>query len=344
MSAGLGWIADLTCLAASAAEAPVCAPAGPMNTSMFDPATEQTRLILDLTWLVLGICAVIFVIVEGLILYAIVRYRRRAADPVEDPSQCYGSGPIELAWTVAPIVIVVVLTLVSARGIFHIDRTDPPPGSLDVTVVGHRWWWEFRYPQLGIVTANELVLPAGTPDEPRPAALALRSADVVHSFWVPRLAGKMDVFPDKENLLWFDPVEPGTYFGQCAEYCGTQHAHMLIRVEVVGPDAWDAWVRNQQAPGPQAPAAARGRETFLSLSCVSCHTVAGTTADGTFGPDLTHLMSRATLGAGVIMNTPEGLGAWLADPQSIKPGCDMPDMKLDPSQLDLVRGYLETLK
>ena len=339
----LGLALSMPGFAQSPSPAPICWPNVTMDTSMFSPATGQTELIVEVTWLVMGICVAIFVIVEGLLLFAVLRYRRRGSDE-GDPAQCYGSGPIELAWTVVPIIIVLVLTLVTARAIFDIDRKQPPPNSMPVTVVGHQWWWEFRYPGLDIVTANELVLPVSDAARPRPIALTLTSADVVHSFWVPRLAGKMDVFPGRDNLMWFDPTEPGTFYGQCAEYCGNQHANMLIRVVVKEQSDWEQWVRDQKMPGAQDTSVAQGRKTFLSLSCINCHAVSGTEARGTFGPDLTHLMSRETLAAGVTMNTRDALRAWLIDPQHVKPGCNMPAMKLDEVELDRVLDYLVSLK
>lgn len=339
-------------LSAASASAPVCAPGTRLDTSMFSPATAQASSIVELAWLVFGIAAGIFLVVETLIIVAVVRYRRRRQETAarssggmgQEPAQVYGAGPIELAWTVVPLILVFVLFLVSARSIHELQRTEPPPGSLPVTVVGHQWWWEFRYPEYGVVTANELHLPVMTADAPRPVALDLRSADVVHSFWVPRLAGKTDVVPNHPNLTWFDPSTEGEYWGQCAEYCGTQHANMRIRVVVESREAFEEWVRLQQAPAVEDESVRRGRELFLSLACVSCHTVAGTEANGTFGPDLTHLMSRARIGAGVAANTPENLKSWVRDPQVLKPGCNMPAMKLSDEEVDLVVEYLLTLQ
>jgi cytochrome c oxidase subunit 2 len=326
--------------AGSSPPAPVCPP---QNTSIFSPATEQAARITEVTWLVIGICLLIFVVVEALLVYAIIRYRRRRDAGPHDPPQVYGSGPIELAWTVVPILIVVVLGLVATRGVFSIDTEHPPPHALPVSVIAHQWWWEFRYPDQGIVTANELVVPLSDPDEPRPIALSLQSADVVHSFWVPRLAGKKDVFPHRINTIWFDPTTAGVYHGQCSEYCGRQHAHMLILVRVLPKPEWEQWVRAQQAPAAEVPSGAAGREIFLSTACVKCHTVRGTPADGTFAPDLTHLQSRTTIAAGTLANTHENLLRWVTDPQQVKPGCNMPAMQLRPDQIEQVVAYLETL-
>ena len=204
--------------------------------------------------LVLAITGVIFVVVFGLILYAIVRYRRRPDDDGREPAQVYGSTQVEVAWTVVPVLIVVVLSLTGARAIDEIQNAPKPPGALDVTAIGHQWWWEFRYPALGIVTANELHVPVSDPASPTPTFLKLLSADVAHSFWVPRLAGKTDLIPNRVNQMWIEPDKPGLYLGQCAEYCGTQHAKMLLRVYVHTREDFDRWVERA------APAVGAGRD------------------------------------------------------------------------------------
>jgi cytochrome c oxidase subunit 2 len=318
---------------------------GPVSTpSIFAPVSTPAFAIRDLSYFVLGICAVIFVVVSGLLTYSLVRFRHRRGEEAREPPQIYGSNQIELAWTVVPVLIVVILFLATARHIFGIQGVHPSANALQVTIVGHQWWWEIRYPRLGIITANELHVPVSDPANPRPIFLTLESADVIHSFWVPQLAGKMDVIPNKANRVWIDPHTPGLYVGQCAEYCGLQHAGMLLRVIVQPEDAFTRWVATQQAPGRDDPAGRRGREIFQSLACINCHTVRGTTANGRFGPDLTHLMSRATLAAGVVKNTPENLQAWISDPDTLKPGARMPAMKLSRNDLDHLVTYLLTLR
>jgi cytochrome c oxidase subunit 2 len=312
--------------------------------SIFAPASTPALEIRDLSVLVLGISAVIFIIVAGLAAYTIVRFRSRPGDERHEPPQVYGSTQIELAWTVVPFLIVVVLFLVTARYIYGIERRAMPEGAIEATVVGNQWWWEIRYPKLGIVTANELHVPVSDPVKPTPTFITLQSADVIHSFWVPQLAGKMDVVPNKTNRVWIDPRTPGTYVGQCAEYCGTQHAWMLLEVIVHPRDEFDRWVATQQAAAVENPAVKAGRELFLKLSCINCHTVRGTPANGLFGPDLTHLMSRRTLGAGVVRNTPEALQAWVDDPAAMKPGVLMPAMKLSNDELNTLTAYLLTLR
>jgi cytochrome c oxidase subunit II len=312
--------------------------------SIFSPASTPAFAIRDLSWLVLIISAVIFVVVAGLLAYGVVRFRRRAGDDGREPPQVYGSNQIELAWTVVPLLIVGVLFLATARYIFEIEGHEPGPGALQVTVVGNQWWWEIRYPDLGIVSANELHVPLSDPANPTPTFLTLQSADVIHSFWIPQLAGKVDVIPNKINRVWIEPRSPGTYVGQCAEFCGLQHAGMLLRVIVHPKAEFARWVASQQAAPEDAPAARAGRELFESLACVNCHTVRGTPANGVFGPDLTHLMSRTTLGAGVARNTPENLRAWVHDPASLKPGALMPAMGLSREEQDRLVAYLLTLR
>jgi cytochrome c oxidase subunit II len=245
---------------------------------------------------------------------------------------------VELAWTVIPILIVVVLFLTTARIIFAIQDAPKPPDALDVTVVGHQFWWEFRYPKLGIVTANELHVPVG-----RATFLRLLSADVDHSFWVPRLAGKTDLIPNHPNDTWMKPERPGLYLGQCAQFCGVEHAQMLLRVYVDTPEEFAAWVQHQQQPGTQDASVAAGRRIFETEACTNCHAITGTAAIGTFGPDLTHLMSRDTIASGILANNSNNLRIWIHDPNDIKPGVLMPAMQLSDQQVDELVAYLSTL-
>ena len=317
---------------------------GVPTPSIFAPVSTPAYAIRELTWIVLVITGAIFLVVGGLTVYAITRFRRRQGDDGREPPQVYGSLQIELAWTVVPILIVVVLFLVTTRYIFAIEGRPPVPEALEVTIVGHQWWWEIRYPKLGIVTANELHVPVSDPAHPTPTFITLQSADVIHSFWIPQLAGKMDVVPNKTNRIWIDPQKPGGYVGQCAEYCGLQHAGMLLIVAVQSKEDFAKWAAQQQAPARNDAGVQAGRELFSSLACINCHAVRGTTANGVFGPDLTHLMSRRTIGAGVIQNTPENIRSWIDDPASLKPGALMPAMKLSREDLDKVTAYLLALR
>jgi cytochrome c oxidase subunit 2 len=323
------------------------------NLSTFDPVSPPAVSIRDLAFLVLAITAFIFVVVEGILIYSIIRFRRRAAAGTEEPPQVYGSKPIEIAWTAAPALIVFVLALVTARTLWEVNVPPPQPregdNTLFVTVVGRQWWWEYTYDhyngrELGFTTANELHVPAGADGVPRRVFLILKSADVCHSFWVPRLAGKTDLIPGRINAMWFQTDRPGLYVGQCAEYCGTQHANMLLRVVVDPPEDFDAWLENQQQKAVEDPEASAGRSVFLAQSCVNCHRVRGTPARGGYAPDLTHLMSRQTLAAGMVPNTPENVHRWVADPQTIKPGCLMPAFGLGEQDRDELVRYLLTLR
>lgn len=313
------------------------------NTSIFSPASTPATLIHGLGLFVLGITGGIFVVVATLLIVAIVRFRAKKDEDLEPP-QVFGSTQIELSWTIIPVLIIVVLFLTTARMIFAIQDATKPPSALDVVVIGHQFWWEFRYPKLGIVTANELHVPLSSPSSPRPTFFKLTSADVIHSFWIPNLAGKIDLFPNRINDLWIDPQRVGIYKGQCAQFCGTEHALMLLRVYVDTPEQFQAWVQNQQKKAIEDPAVAEGRRVFETQSCINCHTVSGTVANGRYGPDLTHLMSRDTLASGAADNTPQNLKQWIADPNTYKPGCLMPAMQLSDRQLDEITAYLTTLK
>jgi len=309
------------------------------SPNIFAPASVPADEIYHLALFVIGITIGIFVVVGGLLVFAVIKFRRRKDDNGREPPQVYGSTQIELAWTVLPALIVFVLFLTTARVIHQIEDAKAPAGALQVTVVGHQFWWEFRYPQYGVVTANEIHVPVNSP-----TFLTLLSADTDHAFWVPQLAGKTDLIPNRVNHTWIEPSRAGVYLGQCALFCGVQHAHMLLRVKVQSRADFDAWIRRQQQPAVKDPAVAAGRQVFQTTACVNCHTVRGTIADGRFGPDLTHLMSRATLGAGVLANSPENLRLWIQNPAAFKPGCEMPAMSLNPKQLGELVAYLETLK
>jgi cytochrome c oxidase subunit II len=313
------------------------------GTNIFAPASTPAKSITDLSVFVLVITGIIFVVVFALLAYAVVRFRERATDARREPAQVYGSTQIELAWTIIPTLIVVVLFLATARVIHAIQDAPEPPGAVEVTVIGHQYWWEFRYPKLGIVTANELHIPVSDPSHPTPTFLQLLSADTDHSFWVPELAGKTDLIPNHPNRMWMDPQHTGVFLGQCAQYCGVQHAKMLLRVSVDGPEDFASWVRSQQKPAVEDTGAIAGRQVFEHNACMNCHTVAGTPADGRFGPDLTHLMTRTTIAAGAAENTHDNLRLWIQNPSAIKPGSLMPAMQLSSSDLDAVVSYMETL-
>lgn len=287
-----------------------------------------------LFWGSAGISIAVVVIVCGLLAAALVRTRWRAA-PATTSEQA-GIGWIVIGVGVSALVLfgVTVWTVVSIAAAVR------PPGALDalsVTVIAHRWWWEVRYadgtPSHSIGSANEIHLPVG------PAVrLTLQSDDVIHSFWVPALAGKTDMIPGQVNTMWLQVREPGIYRGQCAEFCGLQHAHMALDVVAEPPAAFAAW-RDRQI-GAATPASGEGQAVFLQ-HCAVCHTLRGTRAGGILGPDLTHLATRRSLAAGTLPNTAGHLAAWIADPQTIKPGTEMPRVPLSGTELTAVVRFLE---
>jgi len=312
--------------------------------STLAPASTSAYQIFNLSIFVVTITGGIFLIVGGLLAVTLYRFRARKSDPMGEPPQIYGSTQIELAWTVIPILTVVILFLTTARIIFAIQDAPKPKTALDVTVIGHQFWWEFRYPKYGVVTANELHIPTSSDAAPAATFLKLTSADVNHSFWIPQLAGKTDLIANHVNSMWMDPRKPGLYLGQCAQFCGSQHAMMLLRVYVDPPEQFDTWIKNQQLPAQEDSVVAAGRSVFERQACMNCHTVSGTAATGRFGPNLTHLMSRATLASGAMDNTPANLRQWIKSPDTFKRGALMPAMQLNDEQLNQVTAYLETLK
>jgi cytochrome c oxidase subunit II len=315
------------------------------NLSIFDPSGDIAATTADFFYLMLAITGGIFVLVEGVLIYCVFRFRSPVEKDGAEPPQLYGSKPVELAWTVAPVLIVFVLFLVTIRSTNDVRDPRPPKGAMKITVVGHQWWWEYEYPELRsaddrpLRTANEMHM-----RQDRAAFLELKSADVVHSFWVPRLFGKTDVIPGKTNIMWFNVNQEGLYLGQCAEYCGTQHANMLLRIIADSPEKFDEWAENELRRAVDDPDQRAGKELFLKNSCMNCHTIRGTPAQGTFAPDLTHLMSRQTLASGMVKNDEGNLTAWVQDPQKIKPGCLMPNMQMSEEQVKSIVAYLRTLK
>jgi cytochrome c oxidase subunit 2 len=305
------------------------------SESPFDPGSPFAASIAHLFGITLIVCAVIGVGVAGAIGYCLVAFRARGEG---EPSQATGNRTLEILWTAAPIAIVAGLFVMSVE---TMGRSDPPADRApDLVVVGHQWWWEARYPS-GVVAANEIHVPAG-----RPLLVRLESADVIHDFWVPQLARKMDAVPGHPNFFWMSADAAGSYGGTCAEFCGAQHAWMRLLVVAETQADFDAWQKAQlgPAPAPVLDGATRGERTFREQACGSCHAITGRGFDGRVAPDLTHLESRGTLGAGATDDTPEGLTAWLRDPQAIKPGCHMPSFKLTDAQVGDLVAYLEELR
>jgi len=338
-------IAVLLAGALLAASLCFAAPDNPSQLpSIFDSRSTPTKWIGHLSYFVLSITGLIFVVVFSLLVYAVVKFRKRPGDDGREPAQVYGSNQIELAWTVIPILIVVVLFLATARVIHSIQDAPKPENAVEVVAIGHQFWWEFRYPQLGVVTANELHIPVSAAAHPTPTFLTLLSADADHSFWIPQLAGKTDLIPNRVNHMWMDPYQTGIFLGQCAQYCGTQHAKMLLRVYVDSSQEFAAWVGAQQQPAVLDENVTAGKRVFETTACINCHAIGGTVADGRFGPDLTHLMSRQTIASGAAENTKANLRLWIQKPDAIKPGSLMPAMQLTDADLDALVDYLETLQ
>ncbi|GBD08049.1 Cytochrome c oxidase subunit 2 [Candidatus Thermoflexus japonica] len=311
-----------------------CAAQSP---SILAPVSPKGRAEADLFGFIFLITAGVFVLVETLLLYAVLRFRAR--DPHRVPPQIHGNNALEISWTTATALGLAVIFAMTWRTM--VATSAPPADAMPVKVTGHQWWWEFEYPTLGITTANELVIPVG-----RPVRLTVTSADVIHSFWVPQLGGKMDAIPGRENTLWIQADVEGVYHGQCAELCGASHANMRLRVRVMSDADFQRWVEAQRAPAaqPVEPLAQQGYQVFMSKACVGCHTINGTPAQGKVGPNLTHVGSRTTIAAGLLENTPENLARWLDNPPAIKPGSLMPRLGLTPEEIQALVAYLSSLK
>ena len=306
---------------------------------MFDPKSPQALAISDLFVITLLIAAGILLLVTGLVLYIAFRYRYKPG--MGEPPQNFGHTPLEIGWTAGPVLILAVLLVLTVIGMAQSDPEVKAQQQPDLTVTAHQWWWEIRYTQSGIVTANEVRLPVG-----RRMLVRLDSADVVHDLWIPELARKMDMTPGHPTTIWLQADKPGVYPGACAEYCGVQHAKMGI-LAIAQPQAeFDAWVRQQtQVPAqPTSGSAARGLQEFKEETCISCHAINGVATTPHAGPDLTHIASRRTLAAGVLENTPFNLGRWLQNPQAIKPGSYMPNVQLTKEEVQTLVDYMETLK
>jgi cytochrome c oxidase subunit 2 len=311
---------------------------GPFPQSTFvarsDFSAAVDGLYRDIFWW----AVVVFVVVESLLLIAVTRFRARAGQPT--PRPVHGHTALEIGWTLAPALILVFIAVPTMRTIFA-TAGNAPEGALHVQVIGHQWWWEYRYPELGISTANELHIPARTPIQ-----IDLNSADVIHSFWVPRLAGKRDLIPQHTNHIAFRTDSVGEYWGQCAEFCGDSHANMRLRVIVQSDTAFERWV-DQQRAAPATPAkgslAEQGQQVFRRSACIGCHTIAGI-SQGKIGPDLSHVGGRATIAGALFPNTSATLHRWIPNAQALKPGVLMTPQNLKGPDLDAVVAYLQSLK
>jgi cytochrome c oxidase subunit 2 len=307
-------------------------------SSPLNPATAQSAAISHLFVIVLVVAALILAVVVGLVVFIVLRYRQR--DDGREPAQTSGNLTLEVVWTAIPIGMLVIIFFFTVKTMREVS---PPAGmhAPDLVVVAHQWWWEVRYPRAGVVTANEVHIPTG-----KHLLVRVESADVIHDFWVPRLARKVDAIPRHPNHLWLQVDVPGTYLGSCNEYCGVGHAQMRLRVIAEPEEEFRAWEDAQLIvpPAPVSAAAQRGKLIFQRRTCAACHRIAGTAAAGTVGPDLSHLASRQTLASGAAPNTREELAKWLTDPNSIKPGSHMPNLQLSHAELGDLVAYLEGLR
>ena len=315
-----------------------CYPDHPQST--FDPHGPVAQWQMDLFLLLFWLCLVIFVVVGGWALYTVIRYRRRPGDGI--PEQVHGNTRLEIGWTIAPVILLAVIAVPTVVAQFYVSNA--PEDALEINVTAHQWWWAIEYPDSGVITANELHVPVG-----KAIKINLTSKDVLHSFWVPKLAGKIDAFPGKTNDLWFKADDVGEYYGQCAEFCGESHVWMRFRVFADTQDDFEAWKSAQLEPGT-----AEGSEVFISNGCIACHTVSGVPgAVGIRGPDLTHFASRSAMAAGILDRNEENLKRWLSDPEEVKPGNIMareapvytnPDLALSASDIDALVAYLQSLE
>ncbi|HVM03680.1 MAG TPA: cytochrome c oxidase subunit II [Acidimicrobiales bacterium] len=317
-----------------------CGGGDDLPQDALDPQGPYARQVHNLAKPVFIIAGVVFVLVQALVIYSAVKFRRRSED--EAPVQVHGNIRMELTWTIIPAAVLAVVGVLTVGNIVDLDRV-PKGDVLNVTVIGHQWWWEYDYTDHDVTTANELHIPTG-----RPVAVKLESVDVIHSFWPPKLAGKLDAIPNRTNHLTLQADEPGTYYGQCAEFCGISHADMRLRVVAHEPAEFEEWLESnaEEAARPDEktqPEAAAGAALFRAKGCASCHTVKGFSA-GELGPDLTHLQQRKVFAGAIFDLNPANLRAWLRDPPAEKPGALMPNLDLTEEEITDLIAYLETLK
>jgi cytochrome c oxidase subunit II len=335
-------VAALACLASLATS---CAKHAPLDT--LQPKSPIADEIYGLWNLVFIIAVVVFFLVEGALVYVLFRFRRRKGD-TSSPVQTHGSTPLELTWTIIPVVLLAVVAFPTLGSIWSLAKE--PKGALKVEVTGAQWWWKYHYPkQQGISkafdTANELHIPTG-----KKVRLTLKSADVIHSYWPPALAGKQDLVPGRTNHLTIDAARPGTYEGTCTEYCGLSHANMRLKVMADTPNDFAKWVTEQSRDltAPSGGDAAEGMKVFLAQQCVGCHTVRGTKANGTTGPDLTHFASRTSFAGGTFERNVRNLRKWLTDAPKEKPGSKMPagvaTMGLSKHDISVLIAFLQGLR
>jgi cytochrome c oxidase subunit II len=311
------------------------------NQSMFNPQGPAARSIAGFGWLLMGISTVVYVAVLVALGWALMRRRR----PEDDQPATASRLTLVIASATAVTAAILVTLTISSEAVGRSLTSPTGPGAITLDVVGHQWWWEFQYrdvsPQDFVTSPNELHIPVGTN-----VVLKAQSRDVIHSFWVPNLQGKRDLIPGIVTSLWIQADQPGVYRGQCAEFCGHQHAKMSFVVVAEPMTTFLEWIRNQRQPAvePATDEHRRGRELFMQSTSVTCHTIRGTDAGSRVGPDLTHVGSRRTVGAGTLPNTHEHIKQWVSNPQRVKPGIRMPPSPLSPDDLERVISYLRSLR
>jgi cytochrome c oxidase subunit II len=309
---------------------------GCANIRALEPAGPPAQLITNLWWFMFWTSLVIFLAVVGLLIYALFKPRQ----PTDDHS--IRTGRAFITWGGVIIPAIVILAVMSFT-LYGMDELASPPSNpvIEIHVTSNMWWWDVRYPEYGIATGNEIHIPAG-----QPVNLQLRAVDVIHSFWVPQLQGKRDMMPHTTTQLWLLADQPGEYRGQCAEFCGLQHANMAFLVIAHTPEEFQEWLelRSTPPPPPTDPYIRRGQQVFLGAECVYCHTIRGTVASGTVGPDLTDIASRRELGAGTLPNTPGHLASWTINAQLFKPGNRMPPMPMQGEDFNAMMAYMRTLR
>ncbi|MFN8532415.1 MAG: cytochrome c oxidase subunit II [Dehalococcoidia bacterium] len=306
--------------------------------NIFDAKSDFTVMIADLFWQIIWWAIGVFIVVEAALLYAIYRYRRRPGQGL--PPQTHGNSRLEMAWTIAPALVLASIAVPTVQGIFRTYEVPTGPDVVNIEVIGHQYWWEYRYPDNNVITASELHVPAG-----RTVVLHIRSADVIHSYWVPKLAAKRDAIPGHTNTLWFKTDAIGVYDGQCAEFCSLQHANMRLKVFVQDQATFNQWLQANARPAVQPTGdVQQGSQLVLQGTCAGCHTIDGTNARGQTGPNLSHFGSRTTIAGGMLANTPENLDHWLEDPQAIKPGSLMSAKVPNPQERQAIIAYLQSLK
>ncbi|HMQ50576.1 MAG TPA: cytochrome c oxidase subunit II [Anaerolineae bacterium] len=309
-----------------------------ISPSIFNPQGPAANMVANLSWLMFGLAGAVFLLVMGVLILGLVRSRPDVSLHESNPAQ--DRRFIVFGGLLLPAVVLGIV-YVSAIWTMRALAAPAEADEIVIEIVGHQYWWEIHYPDFEVTTANEIHLPAG-----QPVRLRVTSADVIHSFWVPELHGKIDLIPGQVNGFWLQADEPGIYLGLCAEFCGVQHAKMLLRVVAEPPERFAAWLEHQAEPAAAVTGSEleEGQQVFFNSGCMNCHTVRGTNASGTEGPDLTHLASRLTLAAGVLENNRGNLGGWVVNPQHLKPGNHMPPSALTGLELQALLTYLESLE